>query len=382
MVQATSLDEMTIVIVGAGKIGSHHAAAFRQAGHLISTVDSHRSADWDQVARVPEPSSVDAWVVATPTATHLSVVCEILRHQPDARILLEKPACYPAELTELVRTIRRYPQARIIVNDVYSYSEAVRRFAASVRVHSEFDPIRKITVEFTKNREFDVANGRFVDTQYGEAGYEGFHMLSILRSILSVDEYQSYLHTVPVSVTAEMRVRTVAAKLPEIELYTSSAGVIAFAGLAGFAFSADVVKEYIASSTVPYGVDLRYRFADVELDSGKHVTLVFEPFFGAKADYKNMHAVYIHGGDHVRDAAPRPHFVVSGNHFKGALLTQLDLLRQIEEGTTVVRPSEHRFLAALGWAVSTGSFPRLTGADQFIDIRGNNEKLAQLGSEA
>jgi predicted dehydrogenase len=382
MVRAASLDEMTIVIVGAGKIGAHHAAAFRQAGHLVSTVDRRGDADWDRVAQVPEPSSVDAWVVATPTATHLSVICEILRRQPDARILLEKPACYPAELTELVRTIRRYPRARIIVNDVYSYSDAVRRFAESVREHSEFDPIRKITVEFTKNRELDVANGRFVDTQYGEAGYEGFHMLSILRAILPADAYQSYLYTVPVSVTAEMRVRTLAANLPEIELYTSSSGAIAFADLAGFAFSADVVNDYIASSTVPYGVDLRYRFADVELDSGKHVTLVFEPFFGLEADYKNMHAVYVRGGGDVRGAAPRPQFVVSGNHFKEALLTQLNLLHQVEEGTTVIRPSEHRFLAALGWAVSTGSFPRLTGADQYVDLRGNNEKLAQLGSEA
>ncbi len=379
MVRATSLDEMTIVVVGAGKIGSHHAAAFRQAGHLVSTVDPSSGADWDHVARVPEPSSVDAWVVATPTATHLSVVCDILRRQPDARILLEKPACYPAELTELVRTVRQHPRARILVNDVYSYSASVRRFAETVREHSEFDPIRKITIEFTKNRDFDVAHGRFVDTQYGEAGYEGFHMLSILRAVLSADAYQSYLYTVPASVTAEMRVRTSAADLPEIELYTSSTGAIAFADLAGFAFSADVFKNYIEPSAVPYGVDLRYRFADVELDSGKHVTLVFEPFFGSEDDYKNTHVVYVHDG---RDAAPKPHLLVFGNHFKEALLTQLDLLHRAEEGHAVIRPSEHRFLAALGWAVGTGSFPPLTGADQYVDLRGNDEKLAQLGSEA
>ena len=295
MVRATSPAEKTIVIVGVGKIGAQWASAFRQAGHLVSTVDRRGGADWDDVARVPEPSSVDAWVVAVPTAAHLSVVEEILRRQPDARILLEKPACYPAELTGLLWTVRRHPRARIIVNDVYSYSEVVRRFAESVREHSELDPIKKITVEFTKNRELDVANGRFVDTQYGEAGYEGFHMLSILRSILPADAYRSYLHTVPLSVTAEMRVRTVAARLPEIELYTSSAGVIAHAGLAGFAFSSGVA-DHLASSVVPYGSDFRYRFADVELDSGKHVTLVFEPFFGSAADYKNMHAVYVHGG--------------------------------------------------------------------------------------
>jgi predicted dehydrogenase len=381
-VLTTSLDEMTIVIVGFGKIGSQYAAAFGQAGHRITTVDRRSGADWDQVARVPDPSQVDAWVVATPTETHLSVVEEILRHQPNARILLEKPACYPAELNDLLATIQRHPRARIIVNDVYSHSEAVRRFAGTVREHSKFDPIRKITIEFTKNRELDVANGRFVDTQYGEAGYEGFHMLSILRSILPAGAYQRFLRTAPTSVTTELRVRTVAERLPEIELYTSSAGIIAFADLAGFAFSGDVVKDYIASSIVPYGADLRYRFADAELESGKHVTLVFEPFYGAEADYKNMHAVYVHGGDHARGAAPTPHFVVSGNHFKEALLKQLKLLHRAGEGIAVIRPSEHQFLAALGSAVSTGTFPLLPEPGHHIDRRGNDKKLAQLGSEA
>lgn len=373
---------MTIVIVGFGKIGSQYAAAFGQAGHRITTVDRRGGADWDQVARVPDPARVDAWVVATPTATHLSVVDEILRHQPDGRILLEKPACYPAELTGLIRTIQRHPRARIIVNDVYSHSDAVRRFAGTVREHSKFDPIRKITVEFTKNRQLDVANGRFVDTQYGEAGYEGFHMLSILRSILPIGGYQRYLQTVPTSVTDELRVRTVAAGLPEIELYTSSAGVIAFAELAGFAFSTDVVKDYIASSTVPYGADFRYRFADVELDSGKHVTLVFEPFFGSADDYKNMHAVYVHGGDHARGAAPTPHFTVCGNHFKEALLKQLKLLHRAGEGMAVIRPSEHEFLAALGSATSAGTFLPQPEAGHHIDRRGNDKKLAKLGSES
>ncbi|WP_410661203.1 hypothetical protein [Amycolatopsis sp. lyj-112] len=337
----TAPKEQTIVIVGLGKIGSHHAACFGQAGHRITTVDRRSGADWDRVARVPDPSRVDAWVVATPTATHLSVVDEILRCRPDARILLEKPACSPGELDALLRTIRRHPRARIIVNDVYGHSEAVRRFAESVREHSALDPIKRITIEFTKNRELDVANGRFVDTQYGEAGYEYFHMLSILRSVLPADRYQRYLNTTPTSLTAELRVRTVAAGLPEIELYTSSLGAIAFAGLAGFAFSDTVVTDYLEPSTVPYGVDLRYRFADVELDSGKHVTLVFEPFYGTDTDYKNIHAV------HLRDATSSRHFTVSGNHFKEALLTQLNLLHRTEEDTVSIRLAEHRFMAAL-----------------------------------
>ncbi|AUI61389.1 hypothetical protein [Amycolatopsis sp. BJA-103] len=368
--RSPSPTEREIVIVGLGKIGSLYAAWYGEAGHRIRTVDTGNSADWDRVARVPDPSGVDAWVVATPTATHLSVVGEILRIQPDARILLEKPACYPEDLAGLQRVIRRNPRARIIVNDVYSHSEAVRHFAESVRNLGEADPIKKITVEFTKNRELDVANGRFVDTQYGEAGYEGFHMLSILRAILPAEQYRTYLRTVPMSVTAEMRVRTLAAGLPEIELYTSSTGTIAFAGLAGFAFSEGVSRSYLTPAVIPYGSEFRYRFADVELASGEHVTLVFEPFFDSEPDYKNLHVV------NVRNATRRS--VIAVNHFKEALLAQLELLHRIDEGTTAIRPAEHRFLAALGSAMFTGTFPRTTETDH----QENEEKFARIGSEA
>ncbi|MFD5246541.1 hypothetical protein ACFWIW_18470 [Amycolatopsis sp. NPDC058340] len=361
---APSLAEQTIVIVGLGKIGSLYAACYGQAGHRIRTVDIGEGADWERVAQVPDPASVDTWVVATPTATHLAVVDEILRRRPDASVLLEKPACYPEDIAGLSRTVRRHPRARIIVNDVYWHSEAVQRFAASVRELGESDPIEKITIEFTKNRELDVANGRFVDTQYGEAGYEGFHMLSILRSILPAEQYRTYLGAVPTSVTAEMRVRTTVPGLPDIELYTSSTGAIAFPELAGFAFPESVSRDFIAPSVIPYGSEFRYRFADVELRSGNHVTLVFEPFFGVDPDHKNIHAV------HVRH--PARHFRIAVNHFKEALLTQLDLLRHLDEGTTLVRPAEHRFLAALGSAMFTGTFPQTT----------ENEKYARIGSEA
>ncbi|TMR02259.1 hypothetical protein ETD83_12850 [Actinomadura soli] len=338
---------MKIVVVGIGMIGSRHAAIFREAGHEVVTVDPRGGADHGRLSELPFPSSVDAWVIATPTAAHLPALGEILRRCPDARVLLEKPACYPTEIADLVRTVRRHPRSRIVVNDVYGHSEAVRRFAESVRRLSESDPITKVTVEFTKNRELDVANGRFVDTQYGEAGYEFFHMLSILRSVLPADTYRRYLRTLPALVTPEMRVRTSTEDLPDIELYASSAGVIGHADLAGFAFSANAAREHIARSVIPYGTDLRYRFADVELGSGKHVTLVFEACYGDDPDYKNKHAV------HIRGTGTWRHFTISGNHFKEALLRQLHLLDRTAEGTAVMRLPEHRFLAGLGWATST-----------------------------
>ncbi|WP_067463703.1 Gfo/Idh/MocA family oxidoreductase [Actinomadura macra] len=338
---------MKIVIVGTGRIGSRHAVCFREACHEVVTVDPRGGADFGDVARVPASWSVDAWVIATPTAAHLRVLGEILRRCPDARVLLEKPACYPLEIADLQRMVRRYPRSRIVVNDVYGRSEVVRLFADSVRRLNGTDQMKKVTIEFTKNREFDVANGRFVDTQYGEAGYEYFHMLSILRAVLPTEVYQRYLRTLPDVVTPEMRVRTAAENLPDIELYASSAGVIGHADLAGFAFPASAAKQHIACSSIPYGMDLRYRFADVEFDSGRHVTLVFESQYGADPDYKNKHTV------HIREAGSSQHVMVSGNHFNEALLLQLEQLRKAAEGASVLRLPEHRFLAGLSWATST-----------------------------
>ncbi|GAA2804296.1 Gfo/Idh/MocA family oxidoreductase [Saccharopolyspora taberi] len=341
---------MRIVIAGIGTIGSRHVACFGQAGHEVITVDRRAGADADRVDRVPDPSNVDAWVVATPTASHLAVVDEILRSRPDAHILLEKPACYPADLADLLRTIRSHPRSRVVVNDVYAYSGAVQRFAEVVRGSGDFDQIMKITMEFTKNRELDVANGRFVDTQYGEAGYEFFHMLSILRSIVPADRYETYLRTVPVLVTPELRVRTLAANLPEIELYASSTGAVGFGHLAGFAFSASESRHYLARSRIPYGADLRYRFADVEFRIGRHVTLVFEPWHGTAVDHRNKHAV------HLRDTESQRHFTFSGNHFNDAILRQLDLLHNAAEGTSVLRLAEHQYMAGLGLAAAAGGF--------------------------
>lgn len=330
-----------IVVVGVGMIGSRHADCFRRAGRRVVTVDGKNGADFDRAAAVPNPTRVDTWVVAVPTSAHLPVLREILDRQPNAHILLEKPACDHDEIADLDRIIRQHPDARVVVNDVYAYSESVRRFASLAKEFGELDQIRKITVEFTKNRQLDVSNGRFVDTGYGEAGYEFFHMLSILRSVLPADQYRKYLRVDPITVTPEMRVRTLADDLPEVELYSSSAGVIGFPALAAFAFTGRRAMRQLARSRIPWGDEMRYRVADVEFRSGRHVTLTFECSYGSDADYKNKHSI------HVRDIATHYQILVAGNHFEEAILTQSRLLRKPTVDTELMRLPEHDYLARL-----------------------------------
>ncbi|WP_336047955.1 Gfo/Idh/MocA family oxidoreductase [Streptomyces sp. CA2R101] len=344
---------MKIAVVGVGAIGSRHAEYLRGSGRQVITVDSNRPADAVDVAAVASRSDIDAWVVATPTATHLDLVQQLLRLDASARILLEKPACYPHEISDFARMVRTYSRARIIVNDVYAHSAAVRSFARMLHRAAADDPVSRVVVEFTKNRQLDVALGRFVDTQYGEAGYEWFHLLTLLRAMLQPGTYETYLRTAPMSITPEMRVRTAGSGLPDIELYASTSGRISFGELAGHAFTSACAQRQISLGQIPYGSSLRYRFAHAELESGAQLTLVFEPNYRTESDYKNRHEIYLRGlpGNEAGRSV-----VVTGNHLRRALMAQLGALLRGSASTSQLRLPEHRHMAMLARTVdSTGT---------------------------
>ncbi|WP_225845421.1 hypothetical protein [Streptomyces sp. HPF1205] len=354
---------MRVAVVGLDAAGARCSALLRAEGHDVLTVRSaadppvpttagtptgsvpiagfgpprpgHRATagEPDEVgdpaavgglAAVDDPAGVDAWIVAVPTPLRLALVRRLLRLDPAARVLLEQPACPPGDLPVLLRLLTAHPRARVLVNDIYAHSPAVRLFARVLRDVSDSEPggrIARVTVEFTKNRERDIARGRFVDSHYGVAGYEWPHMLAVVRAILPPGEYESYLRTPPVLVTPEMRVVGGGGpRLPEIELYSSVRGRIGFPRIAGDSFRYPLARRRIARGHIPYGSELRYRFADVVLTSGTRVTLVFEPHYQTGQDYKNTHAV------HVRDAAGHRTHLVTGNHLREALLDGLDAL--------------------------------------------------------
>ncbi|MEU3015915.1 Gfo/Idh/MocA family oxidoreductase [Nocardiopsis sp. NPDC007018] len=355
---------MKVAVVGVGAIGSRHTAYLRGAGHRVVTVDPERPADFSHVDGLTTVSDVDAWIVSTPTDAHLSVVDEILVRAPAARVLLEKPACEPRDLPRLERYALNHRDARIVVNDVYDHSVAVRQFARLVRDVGASDPVSKITVEFTKNRDLDADRGRFVDSSYGEVGYEWFHMLAIVRSLVPRDQYRRYLARRPQVVTDEMRTRTRTGDIPEIELYASTKGEVAFPETASFAFTEASTREQINSGAIPYGSDLRYRFVNVETHSGTALTLVFEPHFGAGHDYKNEHAIHVRG-------AEVPHsLTISGNQLHHALSIQLRELVGGGRGTSRLRLAEHRHMSMLTDAVFADRLCGPRPPTNLLDLRG------------
>jgi hypothetical protein len=337
---------MKVAVIGLGAAGARCTAQLRADGHQVLTV-APSGADAADPAGLGDPAAVAAWVVAAPPPAHLALVRRLLRLDPAARILLEQPACPPQDLPALLRVLDTHPGARVIVNDVYAYSPAVRRFAGLVRAAEESGPgdrIVRITVEFTKNRERDIARGRCVDPHYGAVGYEWLHMLAIVRSVLPRAEYERYLRTPPALVTPEMRmVSGGGPRLPEIELYASTHGRVGFPRIAGDAYSYPIGRRRIARGHIPYGSELRYRFADVAFASGARVTLVFEPGYQTALDYKNTHAVL------VRDAGGHRTHPVVGNQLREALAAQLAALTDpgADQGLAGLRLPEHHHLAAL-----------------------------------
>ncbi|SDT68135.1 Gfo/Idh/MocA family oxidoreductase [Actinoplanes derwentensis] len=338
---------MIIAIVGVGTIGSLHATHLREAGHTVLTMDPYQPSDLTGLQQMhrERAAAVDAWIVASPTDTHLDNLRQILDIRPAARVLLEKPSVSLGQLDDLTELLGAHPEASVAVNNVYGYGEPVAALAEAVRRRSGAgDPIRQVTVEFTKNRRADVDAGRFVDLHYGEVGYEWFHLLAVLRRILPRPEYQAFLDSAPEQVTSEIRVRGIGASFPDINLYASMHGVIGFPNLAIRDFASPMARHHLHDALIPYGYALRYRVAHVEFASGAWVRLVFEPGFGVSNDYKNVHTV--REGDHI--GAPGHVTEVRGNQLKGAVLTQLELL---VAGPSGFRPevyhAEHEYMASL-----------------------------------
>lgn len=347
---------MSIAVVGAGTIGSRHAAHLREAGHRVLTVDPQRPADLADLGKMSRPcaSALDAWVVSSPTETHLDVTGRILDLRPDARILLEKPAVCPSEIGDLTAALRRHPAAVVTVNNVYGHSDAVAAFARAVRRIAADDVIGGVTVEFTKNRTADVHAGRFVDRHYGEVGYEWFHMLAVLRSVLPVRAYDAFLAAAPARITPEVRVHSTGRDFPDVELYASMRGAVGHPALAVDAFACPAARQRIAEASIPYGCSLRYRVAQVRFVSGARADLVFEPGHGVADDYKNVHVVRVRDRTGAHRVAE-----VRGNQLKSAVLAQLGLLTGSSgHHRTQIYRREHAYMAALARHLALPRPPR------------------------
>ncbi|MGC4792173.1 Gfo/Idh/MocA family oxidoreductase [Micromonospora sp. DT178] len=333
---------MRIAIIGVGNIGRRYAGYLHEHGLDTVFVDSNGQCNHRRVVEVSEPGRVDAWIVSTPTDTHLGIVQEVLAQAPGAAVLIEKPACHPAQISTLIGLATRYRDARLMVNDVYAHSATVEALASATHGRSASDPVRRITVEFSKNRLKDMAAGRFVDQVYGDVGYEWFHMLSILRALLPRPDFDSFLNRLPDVATAGVHAETALASNINIALHSSVIGDIGFPEIGLRYITAAEPQRHLRGCTIPYGSDFRYRVAAVDFQSGATATAVFEPHYGRTTNYKNQHLVEVRAGGLTE------RHDIAENHLRRALLRQIEVITTAgPHDDARLRLSEHRHMARL-----------------------------------
>jgi predicted dehydrogenase len=181
---------LTCVRVGYGEIARLHQTKLQSLGVRLSGIydssllrrqearrDGRRVlSGLDELKR----SAFDFWDVCVSTAGHFRVIQEILRLDPAANILVEKPVCAPEDI-ERMRSLSRSFPCRISVNETY-YSSRVLQLVKHTVEQLRITP-KRISVEMSKDRRDDIRQGRFVDEELGILGYEGSHMLAALQQL-------------------------------------------------------------------------------------------------------------------------------------------------------------------------------------------------------
>jgi hypothetical protein len=291
---------MKINILGLGKVGSLYERAFRNPLNSVLGIDPHPRAESVSIPIVPEIKWLpknrrkpDLWVIASPTALHLSHIEKILEIDPTARVITEKPICAPGEIDAFLSLIAKFPEAKICVNDLYSISPATSAWVNSI---SEIkSPLQSLKIEMSKNRQRDDRNGRFQDLEFGALGYEGFHLFSLLSSAFeAVGENESLPLSWNYSEVTPKRalLKTQPIDGPRISLATSVAGEILLPEESlTTVYQSDSAQRYLRNRFIPAESEFRYRYALAEFLDGSKCMLVLEPFFNANSNYKNNHLI-------------------------------------------------------------------------------------------
>lgn len=207
---APATNGLSACVVGYGAAGRLHAQILAETGAELTIVDpkhqdlpktfptAYRSFP-HELAQMPPAirSTIGVWSVCCPTSDHLPVLRTILAQDPQARVLLEKPACQGHEIDAFSALLASHRNARIMVTDQYQHARALD---VLTELMNDLEPGVSpdyLAVTFTKDRTADIASGRFIDRGYGVLGYEWLHMLAVLRRVLPAELADTYLAAHP-----------------------------------------------------------------------------------------------------------------------------------------------------------------------------------------
>lgn len=193
-------------VVGYGVAGRLHATILADHGAAL-TILGPKYQDLPAVgqsfphgvAELPDTiaEQIGLWSVCCPTAEHLPVLRSILARDPQARVLLEKPACQGHEIAALAALLASHRNARIVMIDQYRHARALIVLRELIDRYESDHPLEAIAITFTKDRTGDISGGRFIDRSYGVLGYEWLHMLAILSRLIPAPAMAAYLASDP-----------------------------------------------------------------------------------------------------------------------------------------------------------------------------------------
>lgn len=192
----SALSQTRVTILGLGVMGNIYLRRLRANGwRHITTVDPRPEAlaDFTSLAAAQDSGrATDLWVIATPTYTHIQLVKDVLARCPDARIIVEKPVGDIDDMRALVDTlVHQYPKARVRVSDLYgrgAFADVLRQGVSELPGR-----LVDVAIEMSKNRIADELANRFVCRDYGEYGYEWFHVLRLLNAVLPAASSRSLI---------------------------------------------------------------------------------------------------------------------------------------------------------------------------------------------
>ena len=165
-----------IGIVGCGKMGRIYHKVFDPLCDRFVIVDPRAADDleprpYTTLGDVPGDlfNLVQVWCICTPTEKHFESLETILSRNPCARVIVEKPACLSFEVDPFQALLKKYREARVLINRQYADSRAVRELVNALKRY-DVAHIDLIRIEFSKDRRPDIDAGRFVDSHFGGPG--------------------------------------------------------------------------------------------------------------------------------------------------------------------------------------------------------------------
>jgi predicted dehydrogenase len=335
---------MGFITIGAGKVYPLHHQKFNDHGiKCIGIIETDEAKHSDLVGKgfkvyktYEEAATAKPafWDITCPSDNHVNVIEKIIKADPNACILVEKPICQFEEIDRLKEIIANF-KGKIVVNENYLSSEVTKRIKSIVE--KQKIEIKKISIEMSKNRTKDFLEGRYIDPN-GAFYYEGTHMVTILNDVLGPHIPTGNIRKIYQNLTLNDRT-LLRQGSAEIAYEVNGVSVTLFTSMKG-----DIKFPYppVNPKTIPVeDTSTRYRIASVEgiNQEGQNVSVVgfYEPIKGYQRS-QGFVSIIKEGQvqeptEVILDDTMGLHLKKAADYFKGTATTNPST---IEEGISVV----------------------------------------------